>query len=414
MHTIPGFNLVPTSCRNYFSGFAIVVTGNHFDIIIVGGAALGSATAYFLKSEMGFEGSVAVIERDPTYARASTTLSAASIRQQFSTPENILLSQFGHEFICSIKDRFGPDSEVGFQKSGYLIMASDTGIAQLKENVRVQNATGAKTLLLDPDEIKARFPAINVEGLAGAGFGQEGEGWMDAHLLLDLMRRGAKAAGAEYLAKEVTGISRDSNKIAGVTLSDGTQLGCGLVVNAAGPHAGHVASLAGIHLAVEPRKRSVFVIDCREEIKPMTLAVDPSGVWVRPEGAFYLTGVSQAEENDLPTQNLDVDHYLFDEIIWPILAHRIPAFEAVKVVQSWAGHYDYHVLDQNAVLGPHPEITNFYFANGFSGHGLQHSPGAGRAIAEQIVFGKYRSIDLDLFGYERVAADKPFYELNVI
>ncbi|MBZ0216002.1 MAG: FAD-binding oxidoreductase [Fimbriimonadaceae bacterium] len=386
----------------------------NYDIVIVGGAALGSSTAYFLKREMGFDGSVAVIERDPTYSRASTTLSAAAIRQQFSTPANILLSQFGHEFIHSVKERFGPDSDVAFRKSGFLIMASDSGMAQLKENIRIQNETGAGTLLLTPDEIKEHFPAINVDDLAGAGYGTEGEGWMDAHLLLDLMRKGARAAGVDYITEEVTGISREKNKVTGVTLSDGTRIGCGIVVNAAGPHAGHLASLAGIHLAVEPRKRSVFVLDCREDIGPMTLAIDPGGAWVRPEGAYYLTGISQSEENDPATTNLDVDHYLFDEVIWPAMAHRIPAFEAVKVVQSWAGHYDYHVLDQNAVLGPHPEVANFYFANGFSGHGLQHSPGAGRGIAELIVHGAYQSIDLALFGYERVVANRPLYELNVI
>ena len=390
------------------------MTQTYFDIVIVGGAALGSSTAYFLKQELGFDGSVAVIERDPTYACSSTTLSAASIRQQFSTPANILLSQFGHEFISGVKDRFGPDSDVGFHQSGYLIMASNSGMAQLEENIRVQNAVGAKTLLLSPDEIKQRFPAINTDGLAGAGYGTKGEGWMDAHMLLDLMRKGAKNAGATYVAEEVTDIARDGNKIIGVTLGDGDKIGCGILVNAAGPHAGHVASLAGIALAVEPRKRSVFVIDCRTEIGPLSLTIDPGGVWVRPEGAYYITGVSQSEDDDPATNNLDVDHYLFDEIVWPAIANRIPAFEAVKVVSSWAGHYDYHVLDQNAVLGPHPEVGNFYFANGFSGHGLQHSPGAGRAIAEKIVFGEYRSIDLDLFGYERVAANEPLFELNVI
>jgi len=148
------------------------MTRKRYDIVIVGGAALGSATAYFLKQEMEFEGDVAVVERDPTYARASTTLSAASIRQQFSTPENIHLSQFGYQFIQSVKERFGADADVGFHESGYLIMASAEGLGRLEENIRIQNACGAKTLLLTPHDIKERFPAVNVDGLAGAGEGQ--------------------------------------------------------------------------------------------------------------------------------------------------------------------------------------------------------------------------------------------------
>jgi glycine/D-amino acid oxidase-like deaminating enzyme len=197
-----------------------------------------------------------------------------------------------------------------------------------------------------------------------------------------------------------------------VTLASGERMSCGILVNAAGPQAGDVAALAGIALPVEPRKRCVFVVACRTALPGMPLMVDPTGVWIRPEGELYICGVSPAE--DPRATDFEVDHALFDDVVWPMLAHRVPAMEALKVQRAWAGHYDYNTLDQNAVIGPHPEVGNFIFANGFSGHGLQQSPAAGRAMAELIVHQKYISLDLTLFGYERVMNGRAVKELNII
>ena len=112
--------------------------------------------------------------------------------------------------------------------------------------------------------------------------------------------------------------------------------------------------------------------------------------------------------------DFEVDYSLFEEVVWPMLAHRVPAMEELKLQRAWAGHYDYNTLDQNAVIGAHPEISNLIFANGFSGHGLQQSPAAGRAVAELIVHGKFVSLDLTLFGYQRVAERRVVKELNII
>jgi glycine/D-amino acid oxidase-like deaminating enzyme len=220
----------------------------------------------------------------------------------------------------------------------------------------------------------------------------------------------------DLILASATAIGRDGDRVTGVTLDTGETLAVGIVVNAAGPNAGKVAAMAGVALPVEPRKRSVFVFEARERFEDMPLLVDPSGIYVRPEGSVYIAGGAEPHEADGPADPSDFepDWPLFEETIWPVLAARIPAFEAIKATRAWAGHYDYNTLDQNAVIGPHPEVANFLFANGFSGHGLQQAPAVGKALAELIVHGAYRTVDCSVFGYARIAAGRPYRELNVI
>jgi glycine/D-amino acid oxidase-like deaminating enzyme len=386
-----------------------------FDVVIVGGAAIGSAVAYFLLHDLGLDGTVAVIERDPTYARAATTLSAASIRQQFSTPENIRMSRFGIAFFDGLKLRFGREATVGFRAGGYLLLADVAGQRVLAANHAVQQAEHADIVLMDPAQLQASFPWLHTSDLAGGAFGRTGEGWFDAHSLLQLLRRGARERGAVYLHGEVNAIERRRDGIDAALLADGRRIACGTLVNAAGPQAGDVAALARLVLPVEPRKRCVFVVACRADLPDMPLLVDATGVWARPEGNGFICGVSPREEADPRADgDFDVDYRLFEETVWPALAHRVPAMEALKLMRGWAGHYDFNTFDQNAVIGAHPRVRNFIFANGFSGHGLQQAPAAGRAVAELIVHGRFVSLDLTRFGYERIAAALPLREANVI
>lgn len=387
-----------------------------FDVVIVGGAAVGSAIAYFLRHDLAYTGTLAVIERDPSYARAATTLSAASIRQQFSTPECIRMSRYGVSFITrELKERFGGDADVSFRAGGYLLLAGADGRAALKANHRVQRREGADIALLDPAKLAGELPWLNTRDLACGTFGRAGEGWFDAHALLQLLRKGARDGGAAYVEGEVVAIERRVDHVAAVRLKDGRRIGCGLLVNAAGPQAGAVAAMADIALPVEPRKRCVFVLACRTALPRMPLIVDVSGVWIRPEGDVYIAGAPPPAHADRRADgDFEVDHALFETAIWPALAARIPAMEELKLLRGWAGHYDYNTLDQNAVIGAHPRVSNVLFANGFSGHGLQHAPAAGRAVAELIVHGRYRSLDLSAFGYERIAANRPLREVNVI
>ncbi|AZO26895.1 glycine/D-amino acid oxidase-like deaminating enzyme [Mesorhizobium shonense] len=386
-----------------------------YDIVIIGGAIVGSSVAYYLREE-GFSGSIALIERDPLFSQAATTLSLASIRQQFSIPENIRLSQFTLKLFRRLKETFGADADIGFREGGYLILAGEAGLPILKANHQAQIAEGADIVLENAGQLTRRFPWLSTEGISAGAYGRSGEGWFDAHALLMLFRKALRDKKIDFITASVTGISRDGNRVAGVSLDNGETLEAGIIVNAAGPNAGKVAALAGLALPVEPRKRNVFVFEARERYADMPLLVDPSGIYVRPEGSVYLTGGAEPEEGDSAPdpKDFEVNWPLFEEVIWPVLATRIPAFEAIKPTRAWVGHYDYNTLDQNAVIGPHPEVENFLFANGFSGHGLQQAPAVGKALSELIVHGGYRTIDCSAFGYGRVAEGRAFRELNVI
>ncbi|MER8375991.1 FAD-binding oxidoreductase [Mesorhizobium sp. M1406] len=386
-----------------------------YDIVIIGGAIVGSSVAYYLREE-GFSGSIALIERDPRFAHAATTLSMASIRQQFSIPENIRLSQFTLKLFRRLKEEFGADADIGFREGGYLILAGEDGLPILKSNHEAQMAEGADIVLEDAEQLVRRFPWLSAEGITAGAYGRTGEGWFDAHAMLMLFRKALREKKIDFITADVTGIARDGNRVTSVSLDNGQTLEAGIAVNAAGPNAGKVAAMAGLALPVEPRKRNVFVFEAREKYADMPLLVDPSGIYVRPEGSVYLTGGAESEEGDGPAApgDFEVDWPLFEEVIWPVLATRIPAFEAIKPTRAWAGHYDYNTLDQNAVIGPHPEVGNFLFANGFSGHGLQQAPAVGKALAELIVHGGYRTVDCSAFGYDRIAEGRAFRELNVI
>jgi FAD-dependent oxidoreductase domain-containing protein 1 len=386
-----------------------------YDIVIVGGAIVGSSIAYYLRQE-GFAGTIALVERDPQFERAATTLSCASIRQQFSIAENIRLSQFTLALFRRLEEEFGPGSDIGFRENGYLILASEEGLPVLSANHAVQKAEGAEIILEDAAALERRFPYLSTEGIAAGAYGSAGEGWFDAHAMLSLFRKALRAKSVDMMTQTVTGIERTGNRATAVTLANGETLEAGIVVNAAGPNAGKVAAMAGMALPVEPRKRSVFVFEARDKFADLPLLVDPTGVYVRPEGSVYIAGGAENEDGETAadTADFEPDWSLFEDAIWPALATRIPAFEAIKATRAWAGHYDYNTLDQNAVIGPHPEVGNFIFANGFSGHGLQQAPAVGKSVAELIVHGAYRTVDCSVFGYERIAAGRPFRELNVI
>jgi len=387
-----------------------------YDVVIVGGGVVGSASAHYLRKN-GFTGSIALVEKDTSWAHGCTARSVGGLRQQFSTPENIALSKFGVALVKNLKNEFGPDADIGFKEQGYLICATPEGLPILEDNHAVQIAHGADNVLLRGEALAARFPWLVTEGIAAGCFGLSGEGWVDPYMFAALFRKAAIAKGVEMIQDEVTGVAREGGRITGVTLASGGSLSCGTLVNAAGTGAGQLAAMAGIDLPVGPRKRYVYVLDCpgaTDALHKAPLTVIPGGAYFRPEGRNFLAGLSPEEHQEPDNLDWEVDHNWFEEMIWPALAERVPLFEAIKVISAWVGHYDYNALDQNAVIGPHPEVTNFLFANGFSGHGLQQGPAAGNAISELVIDGRYTTIDLARLGFARIRSNSPLFEKNVI
>ncbi len=389
----------------------------HADVVIVGGAVVGSAAAFFLAAQANFKGSVLVVERDFSYEKCATTRSVASIRQQFSTPENIRMSQFGSHFVRNITDYLTVDDEppvVGFHEGGYLFLATRAGRAVLESNHRVQRGLGVDVVLLQPGQLRERFAWLATDDLSAGSLGLSGEGWLDAYSLLRAFRRKAVALGAEYRQAQVVQLQRSGRAITSVTLSDGSSVRCGMVINAAGTGAPQLARSAGIDLPVQSRKRCVFFFTTPAQIDDCPLVIDPSGAYFRPEGRGFVCGISPPEEQDPECFDFEVQHALFDTVLWPTLAARVPAFEAARVHNAWAGHYDVNTLDHNVILGAHPDIDNLLFANGFSGHGLQHAAAVGRALSELVFFGAYRSLDLSALGWSRILENRPLREVNVV
>ena len=388
------------------------------DVVIVGGAIIGSSVATFLAMRPDFDGRIVVVERDTTFRTSSTTLSAASIRLQFSTPLNIEISRFGIEFIKHLPDYLavnGDVPEIDFVENGYLFLATDAGLATLEHNHEVQRALDVPVALLTPGELRRRFEWLTTDDLAGGSLGLSDEGWFDAHALLQGFRRKARSLGVEERLGEVVGLEADGDQLRGVRLADGSVIEADWVVNAAGPRAADVAALAGIDLPVRPRKRLVFHVEAPVSLGAAPLTVDPSGMYFRPEGLAYIAGFSPRDgDADPDTLDLAPARAPFEDFVWPALAHRVAGFDRLRLLDTWAGHYEVNTLDHNAIVGPHPRVANLLFANGFSGHGLQQAPAVGRGLAEWIALGRYESLDLGPLGYERIERDEPILELNVI
>jgi len=398
----------------------ITAAPNHaaYDVVIVGGAIMVSSTAWWLSTDPAFQGRVLVVEKDPDYREASSALSASCIRHQFSNAVNVKLSMFGTEFVKNFRERLGGDPEIPeitLKEFGYMLLASEAGVPILKVNQAVQADCGAATRLMTPDQIKAQFPFYHVDGVAMGSFNPVGEGWFDGATMMQWWRRKARENGVDYVRGEVVAMDRRGGRVENVTLASGETVACGTVVNASGPYGGKTAAMAGIHHPVEPRKRCLFVFSCREELgQPLPLTVDSSGVHCRSEGDLYLTGTAPEDDSPPAHDDFEVVYSEFEDEIWPVVANRVPAFEAIKLANAWVGHYDYNALDQNAVIGPHPEVGNFHFVNGFSGHGLQQAAGAGRGVCELIVHGGFRTLDLSELAYDRIAAGRPFLEQAII
>jgi glycine/D-amino acid oxidase-like deaminating enzyme len=393
------------------------------DIVIIGGAVSGSSTAYHLAKDPAFNGRVIVIEKDPTYTKCASALSAASIRQQFSSEVNVKISLYGIDFLRTIAEHLaiGDDKPaIDLHEGGYLYVATDAGRPILENNEKLQNGLGADIVLLERNGLKARFPWLNTDDITMGSYGQSGEGWFDGWGLMQAFRKKARSLGVAYIDGEVTALEKNNGTITAVILQDGTRIACGAVLNAAGASGGReIAAMAGLDIPVFSKRRSVFSFHCKGEVGNAPLLIDLSGTWFRPEGKptaegqMFICGGSPGDD-DPESKSFDIDWDVFENLYWPALAHRVPAFENIKLGRAWTGHYDMNVFDHNAIIGRAVGFSNFYLANGFSGHGLQQSPAIGRGLSELLIHGRFTTLDLSDLGHERVIANTPIHEANVI
>ncbi|WP_075215790.1 NAD(P)/FAD-dependent oxidoreductase [Mongoliimonas terrestris] len=389
-----------------------------YDVVIIGGAVTGSSVAYHLAADPAFTGRILVVEKDPSYQRCASALSAASIRQQFSTAVNVEISLYGIDFLRRLPDVLAVDGErpdVQLHEGGYLFVATAAGRDILAANHALQTRLGADIVLEEPAALRQRFPWLNTDDLAVGCLGRSGEGWFDGYGLMQAFRRKARSLGVTYRAASVVGLTMDKDRVVSVTLSDGETIACGAVVNAAGAGGRAIAAMAGLDIPIQVKKRIIFTFKCADPVPACPLLIDPSGVYVRPEGEGFLCGTQPPPDRDPDVDDdFEVEWDLFEDIIWPTLAHRVPVFERIKPGRAWAGTYDMCAFDHNVLLGPPSAVPNLFLANGFSGHGLQQSPAVGRYLADLIVHGRPLNMDLSVLSPDRVAAGRPVLEKNVV
>jgi FAD-dependent oxidoreductase domain-containing protein 1 len=368
--------------------------GEAMRIVIAGGGIMGVCSAAFLR-QLGFEGEILVFEQDISFAKSSTHLSAASLRTQFSTPLCVQMSRFG---LAEIRH-----AQIPFEEGGYLYLVSKEDEKNIIAQNDMQRALKAEVQLLSRDTLQKRFPFLELEGIALGSLGEKGEGWFDASLLHSHYKQ---KSGIKFINKRVT-------KLLGgeVELNTGEREVYDIFINATGALAARLMP----ELPVEPRKRTIFVAKPKTPLPDLPLLIDKSGLWVRPEKELILIGGGEDPMNDPPAHDdFEPNYALFEEKLWPLLAGRLPQFESLKLIRAWAGHYDYNIFDQNAIIGRMDRYKNAYCITGFSGHGLQHGAAAGRGLAELIVKGAYQTLDLTAFAFERVLKNKPLVERNVI
>jgi FAD-dependent oxidoreductase domain-containing protein 1 len=392
----------------------MVMNNDLYDVIIIGGGIMGASTAYnLINSDNTLK--IGVIEMDPTYAQASSTLSMANIRIQFSLKENIQISQYAFEVLERFEEEMSVNDEkpnISYRREGNLFMIDNLSRKVAEEAFELQKSLGCKVEWWSPNQIKKRYPLYDPADCVGGTFGPD-DGHLDAYSVLMAYRAKARVLGAEFLKDEVVKIVTAGNEVTGVQLISDKALSAKIVINCAGAWASKVAKTAKVDLPVAPVKRQIFTLNTA--VKPegsLPLTILPSGLYFRTEtGNLILLGKSMDE--DPIGFDFTWDNKRFMDILWPELAEFVPSFDTLKLVRGWAGLYAVNTLDENAILGEWPETKGLYLANGFSGHGLQQAPAVGRYLAELII-GNTLSLDLSIFRPERILENRPLSEKGIV
>jgi glycine/D-amino acid oxidase-like deaminating enzyme len=382
-----------------------------YDVLIIGGGIMGSATAFNL-ARLEPQLRVAVVEKDPTYASSSTTLSAANLRTvAFSVKENFLISKRTFEILATFESDMavgGEKPSIYFRPEGNLFLCDATGLADARRIFDAHKRLGSNAEWLGPEEIKRRWPLYTMEGIAAGTFGPT-DGHVDAYGLLMAYKTTARSLGVDYLQDEAASLTVRDRRVTGARLAAGRELKAGVTVNCAGAWAGPLARTAGIAIPVVPVRRQIFAVDTQVKPEsPLPLTFHPSGLYLRSEsGNLILCGKSLAEDPVAFDFNWERERFM--DVIWPELAAFVPAFESLKLVRGWAGLYEVNTLDHNALIGPWPELEGLYLCNGFSGHGLMQGPAVGEHLAERLT-GRRTTLDLAVFAPERILRECPITE----
>ncbi len=381
------------------------------DVVVIGGGAIGCAAAVaLLRRDPGI--TVCVLEPDPTYREAATPRASGGVRQLFTQPENVALSRYTIEVIESWDSFVVTDvPPLGWTPNGYLFVSTPGQEANLRANLVTQVSGGVDANWMTPGQLAAAFPQLATHDLSG-GVWSPTDGWLDPSALLTGLRRTAIALGAVFVRTRVCTLSVVGSRINRLELEVGNPMTPGAVINAAGVWAPELAASVGMPVPVEPMRRLEHVVQVRGDFDTLPFVKDPAGLAVRPaSGGLDVGLVDFAHPGGF---DVSIDHGYFDRAVWPALRHRFPAADRARLVRTSAGLYDQNRLDGNPVIGNWPgRLDNFYLACGFSGHGLMHAVGTGRALSELIIDGAYTTIDLAALGYERVLAGRPYAETGV-
>jgi sarcosine oxidase subunit beta len=381
------------------------------DVVIIGGGIVGSSVAYHL-TEAGCR-NIVVLEREAHQGKGSTGKSMGGVRAQFSMPISIQMSLYSISFFSRFDEVMGYPG--GYRPQGYLFVATDPKhMAYLRENYTKQVAAGLKTVqLLTPDDVRRIAPEIRSDDVIGGSFCST-DGFVDPHSVMMGFMQKAEERGVELLREtEVIGIQTDAQGISGVETSRGT-IASRVVVNAAGAWAGKVAALAGVDLPVEPLRRMLVPTEPFDRVAHTSpMVVDMStGFHYRPEGRGLLLAWNDPEETPGFKTNFDP---AFIEKVLTRGVDRLPVLEEAEVnpKRAWAGLYEM-TPDHHPVIGQVQAMPGLYLANGFSGHGVMHSPATGKIVADLITAGCSDMVEMPLLAVERFAAGRLLHETAVL
>ena len=384
---------------------------NSADVVIVGGGIVGSSIAWHLTSA-GCR-NVVVMERETSQGKGSTGKSMGGVRAQFATPVNVRMSLYSIPFFNSFEEVTGHPS--GYRAQGYLFVATnERHLDYLRTNYQCQIEQGLKSVqLLKPDDAVKLAPEIRSDDVVGGSFCST-DGFVDPYSVMTGFMTSAIDRGAQLMRDtEVTGIEVDSRGVSGVHTNSGF-VAARTVVNAAGPWAAGIAKMAGLDLPVEPLRRMLVPTEPFDKVShqsPMVVDMS-SGFHYRPEGLGLLLAWNDPEETPGFKTNFDP---AFIEKILNRGVSRVPVLEEAEVNprRAWAGLYEM-TPDHHPVLGPVEEIPGLFLANGFSGHGVMHSPATGRILSDLILTGKCDLVDTEPLGVQRFASGQLLHETAVL